>query len=115
MIPIDLMKVDAEGFDVLVLRGAKKLLSRTQLLIFECHQYQSEAFGGPGTSQYQAQLELSALGFEVYILHPHVLIRFDGPFYDFIYDAKKEWMNCFAMRPEYKYRNMILDNYDKIC
>ena len=39
---------------------------QTDMLLFECHEYQKSEKGGPGTTDFEAQYELSELGFEVY-------------------------------------------------
>ena len=63
---LHLLKTDTEGFDVIALRGAKKLLMKTDMVIFECHFIQRKKAGGPGTTDYEVAQDLSDLGFEVY-------------------------------------------------
>jgi len=112
---LHLLKTDTEGFDVIALRGAKKLLMKTDMIIFECHFIQQKKAGGPGTTDYEVAQDLSDLGFEVYHLHPEAILRFDGEFYDPIYDIKKGWQNCFAVKSNYAHKRNIIDQYTKIC
>ena len=112
---VHIMKTDTEGFDLIALRGAKRILAKTDLLIFECHDLQTESRGGPGTSDFEAQQEMSELGFELYHIHPKTLLRFDGNFYHWKYDARKQFQNCFAVKKDYIYKDDILSQYENIC
>jgi len=98
--PIDLLKVDVEGYDVVALTGAPATLAATRLLLWECHAYMQGALGGPGTTHVQAAAALAAAGFESYKLGRHAVLRFDGDWYQPALDVPDfmGWHNCLAVR-----------------
>jgi FkbM family methyltransferase len=74
MTRIDLLKIDVEGFELEVLRGAKEMLSRTRQVYFEAFEPQYRRFGY-GFAQVRALLE--AEGFLISQVRPDM--RLDGP------------------------------------
>lgn len=73
---IDLVKIDAEGADLLVLRGARRSLEaqRIRLIQFEYHQPWLHA----GATLHAALELLDAGGYDTYLLNGSGLCRFDG-------------------------------------
>ncbi len=73
---VDLVKIDAEGADLLVLRGARRSLEaqRIRLVQFEYHQPWLHA----GATLHAALELLDAAGYDAYLLNGHGLCRFDG-------------------------------------
>jgi FkbM family methyltransferase len=63
-VSIDLLKIDTEGFDLKVMKGATSLLSRTRFVQFE---YNS-SWVYAGSSLYEAQLFCAELGFTIYLV-----------------------------------------------
>jgi FkbM family methyltransferase len=72
---IDFLKIDAEGFDLYVMRGAKRALKhhRIDILQFEYNAPWIDA----GATLTQAFAFLNAFGYEVYLLRGPQLFRFD--------------------------------------
>jgi FkbM family methyltransferase len=90
-LPIDFLKIDSEGYDLKVLKGAAALLSRTRFLQFEYNSYWIPV----GSTLADARRFLDSLGFSLYLirstgLHP---LR-----YDFWNDYFR-YSNYFACRP----------------
>jgi FkbM family methyltransferase len=90
-LPIDFLKIDSEGYDLKVLKGATALLSRTRFLQFEYNSYWIPV----GSTLANARRFLQDLGFSIYLirstgLHP---LR-----YDFWNDYFR-YSNYFACRP----------------
>ncbi len=89
--PVDLVKIDTEGYDLKVMKGAAALLSRTRFLQFEYNSHWVQV----GSSLAEANRFLSGLGFSVFLvrstgLHP---LRYEywGDFF--------RYSNFFACRP----------------
>jgi FkbM family methyltransferase len=98
---IDLLKTDAEGFDLDVLKGASAALLRTDVVIFECHRFMLAKFGGPGHSQrdYTEFLTRPEYNFRVYKIGSKCLTRYDSIYYRReIYEDYVGWQNCMAIR-----------------
>ncbi|CAK9016491.1 unnamed protein product [Durusdinium trenchii] len=92
---IFLLKIDAEGFDPLVLRGAKELLRkhRVRYLIFEVDRVWASA--GHGIRLDQTVKELYQLGYLCFVLHPKALV----PIYAFWWHPsfnENTWTNVFC-------------------
>eukprot|EP00002_Diphylleia_rotans_P006879 TRINITY_DN16318_c0_g1_i1.p1 TRINITY_DN16318_c0_g1~~TRINITY_DN16318_c0_g1_i1.p1 ORF type:complete len:396 (+),score=79.15 TRINITY_DN16318_c0_g1_i1:112-1299(+) len=96
-----LLKIDTEGFDVVVLRGAPWLLSRVRIILFECHvMMRTDPHAGPGTTHNEAQELLASFGFETFKLGADQWIPFTGVFYHPAVDLLEYmgWHNCAAIR-----------------
>ena len=74
---VHLLKIDTEGSDVLVLKGATDTLRRTDVVLWECHELQKISRGGPGTSDHEAMLLLDQLGFDVFQIQSKYLLKFN--------------------------------------
>jgi len=89
---IDFLKIDTEGFDLKVLKGAASLLARTRFVQFE---YNS-SWVYAGSSLYEAIHFLPELGFSMY------LVRSTG-LHPFRYEFWRDYFgysNFFLCRPE---------------
>ncbi len=76
---VDFLKIDAEGFDYLVLRGAQKLLSAGSILAGQ-FEY-GAAWRDSGSTLTRALAYLSDLGYDVYLLKSDGLYRPDVSIY----------------------------------
>ena len=75
MAPVDFVKIDVEGFDLAVLRGARGLIEKQQigLIQFEYH----HAWLRVGSTLRSAIMLLESAGYEVYLLNPKGLYKPD--------------------------------------
>jgi FkbM family methyltransferase len=65
--PVDLVKIDVEGFEPPALRGMERLISRSMpVLISECNEYWLNTLWGSGSDDYVNQLR--GYGYDVYRL-----------------------------------------------
>lgn len=100
--PISLLKTDAEGWDVAILRGAPATLGAARFLLFECSNLMAlpPSRGGPASTHAEAAATLAAAGFEAYLLGRTAAVRFDPPFGDAGLDTPPlmGWHNCVAVR-----------------
>jgi len=112
--PIDLLKTDLEGWDVVGLQGAPNVLRRTRFVIWECHLLMA-LVNGPKTTHAQGAALLEAAGFESYKLSPQ-FVRFDGAYALPELDdrANMGWHNCFAMRSDDPVRRELLSRFNHL-
>jgi len=113
--PVDLLKVDTEGWDVVALSGAPATLAATRMVLWECHIKMAVA-SGPRTTHAQAAALLDAFGFESYKLGRDALLRFDGDWYDRRLDVGPYmgWHNCLAVRRDEPLRRRLLSKLNGI-
>jgi FkbM family methyltransferase len=82
---VDILKIDAEGWDLFVLRGARGLLSRQRVRIVQ-FEY-NRAWRRAGATLSAAFLLLESYGYEVFLLRPQGLYRLDpeglGEFFEY--------------------------------
>lgn len=104
------LKIDTEGNDTLVLRGAEKNLHRIHYILFEASDCLKD-FRGPGEKEpLRVCVEmLDAAGFDVYKLGTHRLLKINGTMWDRTYDVLTFWSNCFALRKEDTILQKFLD------
>ncbi|CAJ1331146.1 unnamed protein product, partial [Effrenium voratum] len=90
-----LLKVDAEGFDPLVLKGADRLLRkrRVRFLVFEVDRAWHKA--GHGISLEQVVSRLFRLGYFCFVMHPEVLVPVYGIWWNPTYNSFT-WANVFC-------------------
>lgn len=95
------LKIDTEGNDTLVLRGAQKNLHRIHYILFEASDCLKD-FRGPGEKEpLRTCVEmLDAAGFDVYKIGTRRLLKINGTMWDRTYDVLVFWSNCFAIRKE---------------
>jgi FkbM family methyltransferase len=105
---VQFLKVDTEGFDQIVFYGAGRLLPSVNAVLWECHELQRQARGGPGTTIYESVHYLEQLGFHTYVVGDK-LLRLDAGLYHPHYDVAMQWQNCFSVRRDQK---RILDCID---
>jgi FkbM family methyltransferase len=93
------LKIDTEGNDTLVLRGAQKNLHRIHYILFEASDCLKD-FRGPGEKEPLRNCVemLDAAGFDVYKIGTHRLLKINGSSWDRTYDVLIFWSNCFALR-----------------
>lgn len=108
---VSLLKIDTEGFDVLVMKGGRNIVNMSQIVLFECHKLMDTKFGGPGSTHQEAAGILAALNFEVYKLGPERALRFDGDFYHPKFDEMKDWHNCMAVKKDLPWKQEIFAEY----
>jgi len=94
---VQFLKIDTEGFDQLVLYGASRLLPSVRVILWECHELQRQARGGPGTTIYESVHYLEQAGFSSYVVGDK-LLRLDAGLYHPHYDTAMQWQNCFSVR-----------------
>lgn len=115
--PIDLLKVDVEGYDAAALTAAPATLAASRLVLWECHALMQVRRGGPGTTHAAAAAALAAAGFESYKLArgPSV-VRFDGAWADARHDAGDYmgWHNCVGVRRDDPLRRSLLRSMNSI-
>ncbi|GAB0498232.1 hypothetical protein MMPV_009573 [Pyropia vietnamensis] len=114
--PIDLLKIDVEGYDVAAMTAAPFTLSASRLVLWECHALMQAAEGGPGTTHAAAAAMLAVLGFESYKLgRDSTLLRFDGDWADPTLDEPlyMGWHNCLAIRRDDPLRVPLLRSLSK--
>lgn len=112
--PIDLLKIDTEGWDVTALQGAHAALQRTRFVLWECHLLMA-LVNGPRTTHVQAAALLASYGFESYKVSPQ-FVRFDGPYSMPELDERSNmgWQNCFALRADDPLRPELLGRFNHI-
>lgn len=95
------LKIDTEGNDTLVLRGAQKNLHRIHYILFEASDCLKD-LRGPGEKEpLRACVEmLDTAGFDVYKIGTRRLLKINGTMWDRTYDVLTFWSNCFAVRKE---------------
>jgi len=103
---VRLMKIDTEGFDQLVFYGADKLLQSVGVIMWECHELQRAAKGGPGTTLLESVNFLERRGFHTFLIGPH-LLRLDGYLYHPHYDVALQWQNCFSIQKSHPLRTCV--------
>jgi FkbM family methyltransferase len=94
---VHFLKIDTEGFDQLVLYGAARLLRRTRLVLWECHELQRAARGGPGTTIYESVDYMQQHGFLTFVVGSSRLLRLDAGLYHPHYDTAMQWQNCLSV------------------
>jgi FkbM family methyltransferase len=87
---VNFLKVDVEGFELSVFKGAERLL-RERRVDFLCFEISQEPLKGAGVESRQVFQALEALGYSSYGLD-----RTTGKFYGPIRDSSEEWMNFYA-------------------
>ena len=115
--PIALLKVDTEGFDQLVLYGARAALRRTDLVLWECHALQRAELGGPNTSLFESVHFFATLGFATFVVGPR-LMRLDDGRYHPGFDRFLQWQNCFSFRKNstlHSVRDLLNENMLDEC
>jgi hypothetical protein len=117
---ISILKIDAEGLDALVLYGAHEVLSKTKLIVFECHKLWRERGlssllhrGGdtnrssttPATEWWRLKEVTEFLakhGFETYLVGQFYWIPMTPPIlWDDVYEDRLEWSNCVAVSSDH--------------
>eukprot|EP00002_Diphylleia_rotans_P022503 TRINITY_DN4406_c0_g1_i1.p1 TRINITY_DN4406_c0_g1~~TRINITY_DN4406_c0_g1_i1.p1 ORF type:complete len:386 (-),score=57.72 TRINITY_DN4406_c0_g1_i1:108-1265(-) len=99
---IPYLKIDTEGFDVVVMAGARRVLNRVRILLYECHiLMRSDINNGPGTTHKDAQEILTSHGFLTFKISARQWIPFTGSWYNPLIDDARHmnWQNCIAIRP----------------
>lgn len=95
------LKIDTEGNDTLVLRGAQKNLHRIHYIIFEASDCLKDSRGPGENEPLRICVEmLDAAGFDVYRIGTRRLLKINGEMWDHTYDILLCWSNCFAIRKE---------------
>eukprot|EP01001_Neometanema_parovale_P007380 NODE_3687_length_1176_cov_106.249763_g3502_i0.p1 GENE.NODE_3687_length_1176_cov_106.249763_g3502_i0~~NODE_3687_length_1176_cov_106.249763_g3502_i0.p1 ORF type:complete len:386 (-),score=31.69 NODE_3687_length_1176_cov_106.249763_g3502_i0:19-1119(-) len=102
-----LLKIDAEGFDALVLRGASDILSRVGAIVFECH----SLWATTNSSLNSVIPWLSTYGFQTYQIGMPFSLRLYGPYFSPTINSVRAWSNCFAARKSHP----ILQHIPTIC
>jgi FkbM family methyltransferase len=105
---VHLMKIDTEGFDQLVLYGARAMLPSVRAILWECHELQRKVRGGPGTTIFESVQFLEELGFVTFIVGDK-LLRVDSGLYHPHYDTAMQWQNCFSVNHK---ESVVLDCID---
>lgn len=114
--PIDLLKIDVEGYDAAALAASPATVSAARLVLWECHQLMRAVAGGPGTTHAGAAAAFAGLGFESYKLgRGATLLRFDGDWAEPALDepAYMGWHNCIAVRRDDPLRAALLRELSK--
>ena len=104
------LKIDTEGNDTLVLRGAQKNLHKIHYILFEASDCLNDSRGPGEAEPLRACVEmLDAAGFDVYKLGTNRLLKINGTMWDRTYDVLTFWSNCFALRKEDTLLTKFLD------
>ena len=84
---IPLLKVDAEGYDYAVLRGAQQLLPKVKGILFEC---------STSTKLEDTVRWLADVGFLTFQVGEPFFVRLHPPYWDATYADLRTWSNCVA-------------------
>jgi len=87
---VNFLKVDVEGFELSVFRGAERLLKEHRV-DYVCFEISQESLKGAGVGSRQVFEALERYGYPSYGLD-----RATGTFYGPIRDTSEEWMNFYA-------------------
>ena len=91
---INFLKVDVEGFELSVFRGASRLL-RENRVDYICFEISQEPLKGAGVKSRQVFEAVEEYGYNAYLFQPKASC-FSGP----IRDTSEEWINIFASRKD---------------
>jgi len=96
---IKYLKIDTEGNDTLVLEGCRKNLHRVHYIIFEASDCLDDFRGPARKDPLKSCIDmLDAEGFDVYRLGTKRLLKLNGDGWAPVYETKKFWSNCFALK-----------------
>jgi len=111
---VRLLKIDTEGFDQMVLYGAKQILEDVQIVLWECHELQREVQGGPGTTLFESVEYMEKLDFHTFLIGPK-LLQLDYGLYHPHYDVSLQWQNCLSIRRNSKESNCVKNLLLPVC
>lgn len=104
------LKIDTEGNDTLVLRGAQKNLHKIHYILFEASDCLKDSRGPGEAEPLRACVEmLDAAGLDVYKIGTRRILKINGTMWDRTYDVLTFWSNCFALRKEDTLLTKFLD------
>jgi len=106
---LHLLKIDTEGFDVNVLRGAKKLLQKTDVIVFECNNFSKDY------TWQDVGDELLKDGFRLFLLHRTYIYPINGVFYHPVYDEMSQWQNCLLLKDSYPHTARLFSGLRSVC
>ena len=96
---IKYLKIDTEGNDTLVLEGCRKNLHRVHYIIFEASDCLDDFRGPSHKDPLKTCVDmLDAEGFDVYRIGTKRLLKLNGDGWNPVYENKKFWSNCFAIK-----------------
>ena len=101
---VNFLKVDVEGFELSVFRGAERML-REQRVDYICFEISQEPLKGAGVQSRQVFEALEVHGYVTYRFD-RVTKRFQGP----IRDTSEAWTNFFASRTDLSNANGTVDS-----
>jgi len=104
---LDLLKIDTEGFELPVLRGATKVLKSTKVVLWECGHFRQ------GSTMAGAVSLLHELGFDSFLLSNRLPVFISGAYWASNYDTRG-WRNCASFNRKYvsaRVLRAILDDY----
>ena len=101
---ISVLKIDAEGYDPAIIYGSQGVLSKTNIVIFECHKlWKSSGFTFKDVAEFFAKS-----GFSTYKIGMFYWIPVTPPAYwDDVYDETLQWSNCIAIRNGHSFSHMF--------
>ena len=107
---IKFLKIDAEGADTRIIKGLGKYLDKTKYIIFEAAESLDD-YRGPGIENPLRDIvdHLDGYGFDIYRMGSEKLIPINGKFWNEVYEKKKFWSNCFALRKDDALINQLID------
>lgn len=95
--PVDVLKIDTEGYDYGVLLGGENLLHRVRIIVYECSDTWKDNRGFPGATVKKAVDHLASFGFCNYKVGTRRLLRLDSDLFDPVYDNEMWWSDCMAV------------------
>jgi len=112
---IDLLKIDAEGFEGQVFRGAVWTLTnlRPPIVHFECGNIWFEDHW-PQYSLRRVNSFFEEHGYDIFYVAATTLHPVSGPFYEPMYDGRwLSWRNCMALSSTWKDRDNFIRAHDQ--
>ncbi|MEN0003906.1 MAG: FkbM family methyltransferase [Bacteroidota bacterium] len=111
-ISINMIKIDTEGNDSNVIKGMGKYLHQTQYIIFEASHLMDDQ-RGPGIPNPLKDIVdfLYQHHFHTYRIGSRKMLPLYGAYWHEIYEKKKFWSNCFALKKNDPLIRKLVDDH----
>jgi len=110
---IDFLKIDTEGFDLMVIEGAQKSLSQHKvgILLFELNTVWPKMFKGSSTPLKQVITELGGKGYVCYLEGKNLMLRFTFCWDDLL-EKNKAWSNIWCASSHSSSGHAVISVFD---